>query len=163
MNTVTQQLAIYTRDLLTLPEGVVVIMGRTNIPRGADTETLQISVDQLAQSTPLTDSYTYDGQGEVMAMNQLWRALMTIDFMGDDAYNQVTRFIALNRHQKGFELKQALEIDLQLVSGITDLKMLQGQQYSERYQIELTMMHNISLDIDTKRIDTACFDEFLTN
>jgi stage V sporulation protein SpoVS len=174
VNNATRLLALYTRDLLELAEGSVVIMGRVNIERG-DTDALQISVDQLATSTPLTDSERYDGAAEIMHVDQTWSSVMTIDFMGADAYNQVIRFVTLNRHQKGHELKESLGIDLQIVSGITDLKILQGEQYSERYQIEVTMMHNIGAAIETLRIDSAEIyipeegvdkselDKFLTN
>lgn len=162
MNGASRLLARYCRDLLGQPEGSVVILGRVNIPRG-DTAALQIVIDQLAQATPLTDSQNYDGVAESMHVNQLWQAPMTIDFMGAQGYNEAIRFITLNRHQKGYDLKQALGIDTHLVSGLQDLKMLQGEQYSERYQLELTLMFNISANIETLRIDHAQLSEFLVN
>lgn len=162
MNGASVLLAKYTRDLLQQPEQTVVILGRRNVPRG-DASDLQIVIDQLAPATPITDTQSYDGEAEIMTVTQLWRSVMTVDFYGDEGYDQAIKFITLNRHQTGLELKQALGIDLHNVGQLQDLKLLQGEQYSERYQIEVTMIYNISNDISTLRIDTAQFDELLTN
>lgn len=162
MNAATILLAKYTRDLLNQPEGSVIILGRINVPRG-DTSSLQIAVDQLAPAVPLTDSQQYDSVNELMLISQQWRSVMTINFMGALAYDEVIKFITLNRHQNGLNLKRALGIDIQAVSQIQDLKLLQGEVYSERYEIQVTLNYNISNNIETLRIDTAQFDEILTS
>lgn len=162
MNGASVLLAKYVRDLLGVTEGSVVFLGRVNVPRD-DTVALQIAVDQLAPSNPLTDSSKYNGHSEVMTMCQMWRAPMTIDFMGSQGYNEAIRFMALSRHQKGYEIKQALGIDVHLASGLQDIKILQGEQYTERFQLEVNMIFNIVVDVETLRIDEAQFNEFLVN
>lgn len=160
MNNATRLLALYVRDLLALAEGTVVVIGRTNVKRN-NTSALQVVVDQLATSVPITDTQRYDGTGEIMHIDMVWSGVMTLDFMGATAYNEAVRFVTLHRHQQGHDLRVLHGIDLGMVSGITDLKILQGEQYSERYQVELTMTYGVGAPIPTKRIDTAIFNPFL--
>jgi hypothetical protein len=152
-------LAKYTRDLLEQPEGVVVL-SRSNMPR-PDTAALQIAIDQLATATPKSDSQRFDA--ETLHVGQLWQAVMTIDFYGAEAYNQAIKFITLNRSQRGEDLKMTLGVDIGIVSGLKDLGLLQGEQYSERYQIEVSIMFNVTAAIATRRIDTAEFSNFLVD
>jgi hypothetical protein len=161
VNGATIKLALYTRDLLGVPESTIVL-GRTNRERG-DTTILQIVIDSLAPATPLDDTSKYDSVNEVMEISQTWQAVMTIDFMGSSAYTEAMKFITRNRHQVGFDLKRALGIDIGAVSQLQDLKLKQGEQYSERYQLQVTMTYNVKADIETLRIETAQLDTILTN
>ena len=139
-----------------------IALGRTNKPRG-DTQALQIVIDTLAPSVALTDTSEYDGNTEAMEITQVWQSVMTVDFMGATAYNKAIEFITKNRHQLGFDLKRSLGIDIGAVGQLQDLKFLQGEQYSERYQVQLTMTYNVTADIETLRIDTAQYDTIITN
>jgi type II secretory pathway component PulL len=40
-------------------------------------------------------------------------------------------------------------------SGLTDVKMLTGQQYGERQELTLNVRYATAADVDTLRIDTA--------
>ena len=40
-------------------------------------------------------------------------------------------------------------------SGLTDVKMLTGQQYGERQELTLNVRYATTADVDTLRIDTA--------
>jgi hypothetical protein len=128
-----------------------------------DTAALQIAIDQLATATPKSDSQRFDGSAETLHVGQIWQAVMTIDFYGAEAYNQSINFITLNRSQRGEDLKMALGADIGIVSGLKDLGLLQGEQYSERYQIEVSIMFNVTAAIATRRIDTAEFSNFLVD
>jgi len=161
MNQATINLALYVRDLLTVAESSIAL-GRTNRSRG-DTDALQIVVDTLAPAIALTDTSQYDGITELQEITQVWQSVMTIDFMGATAYQEAIKFITRNRHQVGFDLKRTLGIDVGAVGQIQDLKFLQGEQYSERLQIQLTMTYNVTANIETLRIDTAQLDTLLTN
>lgn len=163
MNGASVALAKYVRDLLAQPEGAVTVLGRTNKPRG-DTQNLQIVIDTLAPAEIQTGAEVFDGVAEEMTYCQLMRSTMTIDFMGTGAYDEAIRFIGLNRSQAAHDLKRALDIDIGLVKQLQDLKFLQGEQYSERYQLELTLTYNTATVVDTLRIDTAVVaDPILVN
>lgn len=154
VNGTTQLMFKYVRDLLGQPEPDVMTLGRENAPRG-NTNDLQIVVDTLAPAQILGDSSTFDGVAESMQFSALYQSVMTVDFYGNGAYAEAVRFIGLNRSQAAADLKHDLCIDVGVPSQIQDLKYLSGKQYSERYQVELTLTHSFVTDVATKRIDTA--------
>jgi len=51
-----------------------------------------------------------------------------------------------------------LEIGVFQASGLTDVKMLTGQQYGERQELTLNVRYATSANVDTLRIDTAITD-----
>ena len=161
MNQATILLARFVRDLLVLPESVV-ILGRTNKQRG-DTNALQVVVDQLAPASVLTDTYEFDGDAELTKVDNLMRGVFTIDFMGSTAYTIATKYMAMQRSQLAADLRRNLGINVGFADTITDVKLLSGTQYSERYQVTLNMTYNNSLAIPTNRIDTIIIDNIISD
>lgn len=153
MNIATKQLAIFIRDLLTLSESVIKI-GRQNFNRN-DFAALQIVVDTLGQSIPLSRSDNFDGDSEEMEYSQQWQSPCTIDFYGDDAYTTATDFLLICQSQTGYELQRDNGITILDTNALTDVKALTGEQYSERYQLGLNVRFTLSKKVETLRIDTA--------
>ena len=153
MNEALRQTAIFIRDLLDYDEQLIRI-GRIDHDI-EDFTTAYIGVDVLGQSMRLSSGKGYDGETEVMTYAQNWRAPVTVTFYGDGAWDRANKFALLTSSQKGFELQQAQGIGVLLASGITDVKILAGQQYGERQELTLNVLYSVSVDIDTLRIDTA--------
>ena len=162
MNRASTLLARFIRDLLGQPEGSVIVLGRTNTTR-TNMNSLQIVVDQLAAGTPIGDSQVFDGDVEKTLISQTMKGIFIIDFLGASAYSEAMRYMALQRAPVAYELQRALGVSIGLAARLTDLKLLTGQQYSERYQIELNMIYNNSLEVATNRIDTIVIDSVITD
>lgn len=152
------QFAKYVRDLLAQPEGEVVILGRENMRRD-DMTGLQIVVDELEPTRRLTTAQKYDGDSEVMTHSQQHRGIFSVNFYGDGAFEQTQKFILIKNSQKGYELSRDLGIDVYTPTGYQNLKLLTGEQYSERYQIECNVIFTVSAAVDTLRIETAQIEE----
>ena len=153
MNEALRQVAMFIRDLLGYDEQLIRI-GRLNTDI-EDFTTPYIGVDSLGQAIRLSSGQDYDGEAEVMTHAQNWRAPVTVTFYGDGAWGRANKFALLTSSQKGFELQQAQGIGVLLAGGITDVKILAGQQYGERQELTLNVLYSVSADIDTLRIDTA--------
>lgn len=148
-------LAKYIRDLLVLPEAQISI-GRTN-KRQENTQQLLIVVDALASTDLISASQVFDGANEVMTIYSSYATPMTVNFYGDDAKETLDRFLGLSMAQVGVNLRTVMAIDVLLANRITDLRNLDGEQYSERYELELTLQHYTAIETPTLRIDTAEF------
>lgn len=153
MNTGAKKLLIFTRDLLSQPEGTVVIIGRENMKRNNFTD-LQIVIDNIDVSTPIGFSTYYDGESEKMFYYAKISAPATINFYGDGAYQEAMKFSLLWGSQIGYQLGLNNMVEINQVSGILDLKQLTGDQYSERLQLSLIIKFNEQIDQPTLRVDT---------
>lgn len=147
-------LAMLVRDLLNQPEGEVVILGRDNMDRENFTA-LQIVIDSLSPALRLNSSQKYDGDAEEMTYSQTWRQQFTINFYGDGAWSELLKFSLLLKSQKAYELQRDSGVDVLLTSSATDVKLLTGEQYSERYEVECNVMFTAAIAEEVLRIDTA--------
>lgn len=161
MNPATIGLARFTRDLLAQPEFTVIQIGRNNFRRD-DFSSLQIIIDSLGPAVRMNTSEKYDGETELINYAQQYRAPCTVNFYGDDAYTQASKFALLTQSQAGYELQLEHGIAVFSVGSITDLKWLTGEQYSARYEIALQVQYTINASVSALRIDTAQTD-IITN
>ena len=90
-----------------------------------------------------------------MTYQQQWQAPVTLSFYGSDAWSTATTFALLIQSQKALELQESLGLGVYQASGLTDVKMLTGQQYGERQELTLNVRYATTADVDTLRIDTA--------
>jgi len=152
------QLLVYIRDLLGLQEvvnGVVQIgVGRQNNIR-EDYTGLQIIIDQLSVMNQTSQGEKFDGVNEQMTYYNRFIGQFTVDFYGDTGYSTLQQFLALHRSQAALELQRDNEIEVNAVSQVTNVKLLTGEEYSERYQITLNVRVIEEADIATLRIDQA--------
>jgi len=153
MNESLRLTALFIRDLLGYNEQLIRI-GRQNYD--IDDFTLgYIGVDSLGAAQRLASGEKYDGTLEQMTYQQQWQAPVTISFYGSDAWTTATNFALLIQSQKSLELQESLGIGVFQASGLTDVKMLTGQQYGERQELTLNVRYSTSADVETLRIDTA--------
>jgi len=153
MNGAPRLTALFIRDLLTYDEQLIRI-GRQNYDID-DFAIGYIGVDSLGASRRLASGEQYDGTLEQMTYQQQWMAPVTISFYGTDAWATATNFALLIQSQKALELQESLGIGVFQASGLTDVKMLTGQQYGERQELTLNIRYATSVNVDTLRIDTA--------
>jgi len=153
MNESLRLTALFVRDLLSYDEQLIRI-GRQNYD--IDDFTIgYIGVDSLGAAQRLASGEKYDGIAELMSYQQQWQAPVTISFYGAEAWSTATRFALLIQSQKSRELQEILGIGIYQASGLTDVKILTGQQYGERQELTLNVRYATAADIDTLRIDTA--------
>ena len=157
MNPATLGLARFVRDLLAQAEFTVVQIGRNNFRRD-DFSALQIIIDSLGPAVRMNTSEKYDDVAELMNYAQQYKAPCTVNFYGDDGYEQAAKFALLTQSQLGYELQLEHGIAVYSVGSITDLKWLTGEQYSARYEISLQVQYTINANVSTLRIDTAQTD-----
>lgn len=153
INPLDKKLMMFIRDLLSIPESQIKD-GRTNAVQD-NFETNYIVVDSLAPSERVAGNLSYDGVEEVQTISNLYKTDYTVDFYGDDAYDNCNQFVLLARSQAAYELKRDLGIGIYQVSSIQDLKKLTGQQYGNRYQVAIKVEDSRSIEVDTLRIDEA--------
>ena len=152
-NTSLIKVAEFVRDLMTIPESMIRI-GREGFRRD-DFAGKYVVVDALGPFQRLSSGEMFDGVAESMAYSAVWRGTVTIDFYGPDAYGTARNFVLLMRSQTAHELKAAAGIEIHQPGPITDVKVLTGEQYGERMQVEMTVEISESAAISTLRIDTA--------
>lgn len=149
---ITDTLATYTKDLLTFNPSLIVI-GRENANK-VDSGKNYIVIDELF-SIPEGRSNDFDGDTEEQTLSVLMKGDFTIDFHGEDARANAVKWVALHGSQKGYELQRDLELTVYHATSFRDLKLLEGSQYKNRYQIEIKLQYTITETIETLRIDTA--------
>lgn len=150
-------LAQFTRDLLNQPAGDVVNIGRDNIKRDDFTK-LQIIIDDIAGQTLIGKSKTFNKELEIMRHSQKWHSSMTIDFFGDGASVQAQKFVGLLDSQRAEDLKRDLGMTLYYTTSFTNVKLLTGEQYSERLQLAINLDYVVAIDDATQRIDELQFE-----
>lgn len=150
----------FVRDLLGMPEGSVVQLGRKNFRRD-DFTGLQIVIDSISPFEMVGTSEKYES--EVITYTQAWRGPCIINFYGDAAYSEAVKFSALIQSQAGYELQRDLGVSVYEVGTISDLRFITGEQYSERYEIELNIRFTTSENVSTLRIDEAQLADILTD
>lgn len=114
-----------------------------------------ILIDNLGNAQRVGSSDNFNGTSEVMTYADYYKQTFTFDFYGSGAYDLATRFLALLRSQRSFDLQQTNNLTFYRASTIQNLKQLTGSTYFERYQIEVVVSYWDNVEIDTLRIDEA--------
>lgn len=153
MNQIVLKTALLTRDLLEVNESIIKL-GRKNMIVDNFTTT-QIVIDILGSVIVQTSSEKYDGVLESMNYSNTQNATVTLNFFGDGSYELANKFILLCNSEKKHTLENMLKLRVGIPKTITDVKLLTGTQYSEQYEVELTITSVEDIDITTLRIDEA--------
>ncbi len=151
MNQIVLKTALLTRDLLEVDENIIKL-GRSNMIVNNFTIT-QIVIDILGSVTIQTSSQKFDGAIESMNYNNTQNATVTLNFFGDGSYELANKFILLCNSEKKYTLENLLKLRVGIPRTITDIKLLTGSQYSEQYEVELSITSVEDIDIATLRID----------
>lgn len=151
-----KRLAIYVRDLLQQPEGDVVVLGRDNIDQ-EDLTSLRIAVDTAGPAKRRNVSRQYDGDAEEMTHAQQWVMPCVINFYGDGAWQEAQKFSLITNGQRGYELQRDSGLAVFLASSIIDVKLLTGENFSNRFELALNIQFTESAIESVLRIDEAQF------
>jgi hypothetical protein len=151
MNDSLVKTAIFVRDLLAYNEALIKI-GRQG-DEITDFTTGYIGVDSLGPAVRLASGERFDPVAESMGYQQQYTEPVILSFYGDGAWARANVFSLLVRSQKSLELQTSLGIGVYQTSAIVDVKILTGQQYGERYEIQINVQYSISVEVATKRID----------
>ncbi len=161
MNEPLRLTAMYTRDLLTHPESLIKI-GRIGEDI-TDFTTDYIGIDALGAAVRMATGEKYDGDLEQMTHAQQWQVPVTLSFYGDNAWSNASKFALLIGSQSSYELQRSLGIGVHQTSNLTDVKIIAGEQYGNRFEIELNVQFSISALVDVLRIDTARLELWTEN
>lgn len=156
MNDQLKATARVIRDLLQHPE-TLMTFGRI----GDDREFFEqdyIVLDSLAPAQPMSHGERYDGTAEVMTYSGRVRQPVTVDFFGLNAYTNASKLQLLLRSDKALDLQEQHGITVHGATQITDVKVLTGQQYGNRVQLELVIHYSPSINVDILRIDEAVIE-----
>lgn len=159
MNTALKKLAITLRDTTGFNESDIFI-GRHGF-RVGDFSGRQVTIDSTGPATVTTISELFDGDSEEMTYSQRISVPCTINFYGTTAYEDATKFQLLIRSQIGYEYQRDNGISVYKVGQLIDVKMLTGEQYNGRIQLNLNVAITISSTVDTLYIDTAQISDTL--
>jgi hypothetical protein len=149
---ITELLAAYTRDLLDHDASLIVI-GRENVDK-ANSSDDYIAVDELV-SIPAGASQEFDGNSEEQTFSVQMKGDFTINFFGDNARANAVKWVTLHGNQESYELQRDLGFAVYHATSFRNLKNLEGSQYKNRYEIEISLYFNETTTIDTLRIDTS--------
>lgn len=149
---ISDDLANYTKDLLTYDASLIVI-GRENM-RKVNSSLGYIVIDELV-SVPAGTPQSFDGDAEKQEFAVQMKGDFTLDFYGTNARTNAVNFQALQGSQKSYELQRDLGFAVYHATSFRNLKNLEGSQYKNRYQIEVSLYYNEVITVDTLRIDTA--------
>lgn len=145
-------LAKFARDLLGISEQLI-RLGRHNFTQ--DEMTRQYVVIDVLSLVRVSESESFDGVAEEMEYGDIWRGTFTLDFYGDGAYNRAKEFGRLARSQRAAELKRSLGLTVYRAGTAQNVAQLTGQQYGDRWQIEIVIDVSESTLVETLRIDDA--------
>jgi len=154
-------LALYTRDMLVLPESQIKF-GRSNHDK-LDFSTDLIVIDGLAPAVTVGTQSKYDGTAEEKSITRTTTGEFTLNFYGDNALLNAQAWSTVNESQKARNIASGLTISVHRASGITDLRMLTGAQYKSRYEITVKMGYNITNAVELLRIDSSQIDIITDN
>lgn len=147
--------AKFVRDLLVYDEQLIKF-DRTDIPEG-DFSTSYIVVNGSNIANRTSSGRNYDGELEIMNYNSSFVQGIILEFYGDDAYVNSSKFELINPSQLGADLKRALGLSISYVSSSTDVKQILGNSHGNRVHLEMNINYNPSFDVATLRVDSTEF------
>ena len=140
----------YVCNLLSyMPE--LVIFGRNNYYR-TDKQGEYIVIDEAGLEVEGRTKH-YSHQDEVVTHGAVVSNTYTVSFYGIGARRRVMDFINLQRSQDAQDLQRKFKISVGNATTPQDLKILDGTQYHEWWQVEIICKYTDALDIDLLRID----------
>lgn len=155
---ILKQIALYTRDLLSLPEAQI-IYGRRN-RQFTDYDVNRVVLDTLTASTP-AKQYRYDPEAEQERLYVSYLQGVTANFFGVGATELMQRFVQLRLSYESERLQRTYGFARLKESTITDLRFLTGVDYHNRYEVAFNVRYTLVSVSDALRIDTPQFQFLL--
>lgn len=147
------QVADFTKALMN-DEDLIIILGRENF-ENVDFAKDLILIDSLTVARNISSTDSYNGTDEIQTFTTYFSQLFTLDFYGDNAYSNANKFIALLRSEKANWYLKDYNLSMMNANSIVDLKDLLGTDYTNRYQVEVSVNYFVNVDIETLRIDSV--------
>ena len=149
---ISEDLANYTENLLD-HDPTLIIIGRENFDK-QDSSADYIVIDELV-SVPAGAAQSFDGDAEQQKFSVQMKGDFTINFFGDNARLNAAKWVTLHGNQESYELQRDLGLAIYHATSFRNLKALEGSQYKNRYEVEISLYFNEESTVDTLRIDTA--------
>lgn len=147
------QVADFTKALMN-DEELIIILGRENFENVDFTQDI-ILIDSLTPARNISSTDSYNGADEIQTFTTYFNQLFTLDFYGDSAYTNANKFIALLRSERANWYLKDYKLSMLNVNSLIDLKDLLGTDYTNRYQVEVSVNYFVDVDIETLRIDSV--------
>lgn len=148
---ITHLLAEYTETLLA-HNPALIVLGRDNVDKKNSTSDY-IAIDELV-SIPSGAAQSFDDVEEEQQFSVQMKGSFTLNFYGTNARVNAAKWIALHGSQSSYELQRDLGFAVYHATSFRNLKSLEGSQYKNRYEIEVSLYFNETTTIETLRIDT---------
>lgn len=150
------QVANFTKALMN-DINLIIILGRENFENVDFTKDL-ILIDSLTGAKNISVTDSYNGTSEIQTFTTYFNQLFTLDFYGDNAYTNANKFVALLRSEKANWYLKEYKLSMLNANSIIDLKDLLGTDYTNRYQVEVSVNYFVNVDISTLKIDTINYE-----
>lgn len=150
------QVADFTKALMN-DNNLIIILGRENFENVDFTQDI-ILIDSLTVAKNISAMDSYNGTSEIQTFTTYFNQLFTLDFYGDNAYTNANKFVALLRSEKANWYLKDYSLSMLNANSIIDLKELLGTDYTNRYQVEVSVNYFVNVDIGTLRIDTINYE-----
>ena len=150
------QVANFTKALMN-DINLIIILGRENFENVDFTKDL-ILIDSLTPAKNISATDSYNGTSEVQTFTTYFNQIFTLDFYGDNAYSNANKFVALLRSEKANWYLKDYNLSMLNANSIIDLKDLLGTDYTNRYQVEVSVNYFVNVDISTLKIDTINYE-----
>ena len=150
------QVANFTKALMN-DINLIIILGRENFENVDFIKDL-ILIDSLTAAKNISATDSYNGTSEIQTFTTYFNQLFTLDFYGDNAYINANKFVALLRSEKANWYLKDYNLSMLNANSIIDLKDLLGTDYTNRYQVEVSVNYFVNVDITTLKIDTINYE-----
>lgn len=150
------QIADFTKALMN-DTNLIIILGRENFENMDFTKDL-ILIDSLTVAKNISSTDSYNGTDEIQTFTTYFNQLFTLDFYGNNAYTNANKFVALLRSEKANWYLKDYNLSMMNANSIIDLKDLLGTDYTNRYQIEISVNYFVDVAIETLRINTINYE-----
>lgn len=150
------QVADFTKALMN-DNNLIIILGRENFENVDFTQDI-ILIDSLTVAKNISAIDSYNGTSEIQTFTTYFNQLFTLDFYGDNAYTNANKFVALLRSEKANWYLKNYSLSMLNANSIIDLKELLGTDYTNRYQVEVSVNYFVNVDISTLKIDTINYE-----
>ena len=143
------KLARYTRDILSHSEDLIRV-GRRNWTR--DNFDADYIVIDNSISTKVSTCKQFDGDNGQEKITDTYSSTFTVNFYGINAFDLSHRWARLLKSQAGQELQHTNLIEIKNPSQIINVAALTGSDYSDSYQINITVWYNSSDNVATESL-----------
>lgn len=153
MNEAIKSVARYVRDLLDYDESLIKFDRRNT--QQEDLVTDYIVVNSSAIQNKLSHGKSYNGDTEIMTYSSSDQQAITLEFYGDNAYQNAELFSILNDSQKAKEVSRTLGLTIYKISNVTDVRQIMGYQYGNRVHVEFNIQYCPNVAVSLLRVDTV--------